>query len=304
MQCDDVLAFATAAAVPGVTDDDMLLAQALEAEGTKVVPAVWDDPAVEWTRFAAVVIRSCWDYHLKHEQFLAWVHRLDTLGVRVFNPPALVRWNSEKTYLRDLAARGVAVAPTRWVGQGEQVSLGDVMGERGWDAVVVKPAVSASAHETWRSGRTPAVGDEERFRRMTDRGRVLVQPFLDEVQQEGEWSLLFYGGAYSHAVIKRPREGDFRVQREHGGQSESRVASSEAIAAASTALHAATGIASRSMTSPASELLYARVDGCMVNGAFTLMELELIEPDLYLRAHPDAPARLAGALQVALGLAS
>ncbi|MEP6991518.1 MAG: hypothetical protein ABJA80_11370, partial [bacterium] len=248
MQRDDVLAFATAAAVPGVTEDDMLLARVLEAEGTSVVPAVWDDPAVEWSRFSAVVIRSCWDYHLKHEQFLAWVDRVASLGVRVFNPPSLVRWNSEKTYLRDLAGRGVAVAPTRWVGQGEHVSLAELVRECGWDAVVVKPAVSASAHETWRSGRSPADGDDERFRRMVDRGRVLVQPFLDEVQLEGEWSLLFYGGAYSHAVLKRPRKGDFRVQREHGGQSEPRVAPCDAIAAASTAVRAATGVAAYATT--------------------------------------------------------
>ena len=212
-----VLALATSAKVPGLTDDDRLLALALASEGMRAEPAVWNDPHVDWRRFAGVVIRSTWDYHLQHSAFLAWLDRLDGSGVPVFNAPVLVTWNSEKTYLRDLAAHSVPIVPTRWLERGDRCSLGEILRETGWADVVVKPAISASAHDTWRASAPCSAAEEMKLERMIGNGRVLVQPFLGEVQSEGEWSLLFFGGCYSHSVIKRPHRGDFRVQREHGG---------------------------------------------------------------------------------------
>jgi glutathione synthase/RimK-type ligase-like ATP-grasp enzyme len=280
-----VVALATSVKVPDLTDDDRLLVRALETAGVRAVPAIWNDANQDWQRYSAVVIRSTWDYHLKHDEFLAWLAELEAAGVRVFNAPALVRWNAEKGYLQDLAERGVAVVPTRWVERGEETSLADIVRETGWSEVVVKPSVSASAHQTWRmSAADPSDGDA-RFRQMVANGRVLVQPFLDAILVEGEWSLLFYDGIYSHAVLKRPRQNDFRVQQEHGGTAGARVPSPHVIAEAHRVLEAAETIP-----------LYARVDGCVVDGRFVLMELELIEPDLFLRAHPKAPDRLARAL--------
>ena len=283
-----VIALATSSNVPELTDDDRLLVRALASAGVFAVPAIWDDCRENWHRYAAVVIRSCWDYHLKHGEFLAWLHHLETAGVQVLNSPALVRWNAEKTYLRELAACGVASVPTRWVEQDELISLDAVLQAREWDRVVVKPAISASAHETWRASSASAHAAEPRFRSMVTNGEVLVQPFLDVVQADGEWSLLFYGGVYSHSVLKRPRSGDFRVQREHGGTSEALVPSTEVIAAARGVLRAAEQGRGAS--------LYARVDGCVIEREFVLMELELIEPDLFLRSHVDAPDMLAAAL--------
>ena len=239
------------------------------------------------------MIRSCWDYHLAHDAFLAWITQLETTGVRVLNPPSLVRWNAEKGYLRELAARGVAVVPTRWVERGDVAPLGTLMSDHQWPEVVVKPAISASAHDTWRTSSGTAVASEHRFREMVAGGRVLVQPYLDVVAAEGEWSLLFYDGAYSHGVVKRPRPGDFRVQVEHGGGSEIREPDRHVIEAAARALVEAERDRARS--------LYARVDGCVIDGEFVLMELELIEPDLFLRASAAAPARLADALLARIG---
>lgn len=283
-----VIALATSSNVPELTGDDRLLVRALASAGVSAVPAIWDDCRENWHRYAAVVIRSCWDYHLKHGEFLAWLHRLETTGVRVLNSPALVRWNAEKTYLRELAACGVASVPTRWVERDDLISLDAILHAREWDRVVVKPAISASAHETWRASSASAHAAEPRFRLMVTNGEVLVQPFLDVVQSDGEWSLLFYGGVYSHSVLKRPRPGDFRVQREHGGTSEALVPSREMIAAARGVLRVAEQGRSAS--------LYARVDGCVIERKFVLMELELIEPDLYLRSNDAAPDRLAAAL--------
>ena len=283
-----VIALATSSNVPELTGDDRLLVRALASAGVCAVPAIWNDCREKWHRYAAVVIRSCWDYHLKHGEFLAWLHRLETTGVRVLNSPALVRWNAEKTYLRELAARGVASVPTRWVERDEVISLDAILQAKIWDRVVVKPAISASAHETWRASSASARAAEPRFRLMVANGEVLVQPFLDVVQADGEWSLLFYGGVYSHAVLKRPRPGDFRVQCEHGGTSEAFAPSREMIAAASAVLRAAEQGRGAS--------LYARVDGCVIEREFVLMELELIEPDLFLRSNVDAPDMFAAAL--------
>jgi glutathione synthase/RimK-type ligase-like ATP-grasp enzyme len=254
----------------------------------RAVPVIWDDPRVDWTAFSAVVIRSCWDYYLRHADFLAWVAQLEAAAIPLWNPPSVLRWNAEKTYLCELARRGVSVIPTRLVEQREDVSLVSVLEGQGWERAVVKPTISAAAHDTWCTSRASAVADEARFQRMVTAGRVLVQPFVDVVRDHGELSLLFFGGAYSHAVRKVPRTGDFRVQEEHGGTSEACEPAADIITQAEAVLSA--GLPGMGAC------LYARVDGCVVGGRFTLMELELIEPALFLGAHPAAPDRFASAL--------
>jgi len=279
------VALATQAALPELYADDRLLIPALAARGVHAGAAVWDDPSVDWTTFGAVVIRSCWDYHLKHDVFLAWIDRLERVGVAVFNAPRVIRWNAEKGYLRDLEQRGVQVVPTRWIERGSLASLHDVLHDAGWENAVVKPAISASAHETWRTSLESTARDDARFRTMVDRGRVLVQPFMETVVTIGEWSLVFIDGACSHAMLKRARSGDFRVQSEHGGTAVRGDPGTHVVEQARRALVAAGG-----------DSLYARVDGCVVDGEFVLMELELIEPLLYLAEHPEAPDRFAAAL--------
>ncbi|HEX3158681.1 MAG TPA: hypothetical protein VHQ45_09195 [Gemmatimonadaceae bacterium] len=282
-----VVALVTYADLPQLTGDDQRLVAALASRGVRAVPAIWNDAHVDWTVFTAVVVRSCWDYYLQHAEFLAWVARLEAAGVVLWNPPDVLRWNSEKTYLPALAARGVPVVPTRVVERGAPTSLASILADERWERAVVKPAISAAAHDTWRTSRAEAAAHEARFGAMTAAGRVLVQSFVDAVTTEGEWSLLFLGGAYSHAVRKRPGAGDFRVQEQHGGTTEAAEPDAATIAQARAALCAA--------PSPA-DTLYARVDGCVVDGRFVLMELELIEPDLFLRADAAAPDRLADAL--------
>jgi glutathione synthase/RimK-type ligase-like ATP-grasp enzyme len=282
---EKLIALATSEKVAHLTNDDRLLVQALSASGVRSEAAVWNDDALDWEKYSAVVIRSTWDYHLRLDEFLAWLDRLESLDIRVLNAPALVRWNAEKGYLQDLADRGIAIVPTRWVERGERTSLAEILRETGWGDVVVKPSVSASAHQTWRMSADEAETREAEFSSMVESGRVLVQPFLEAIRTEGEWSLLFYGGEYSHAVLKRPRHDDFRVQQTHGGTADVQEPPRDVVEQGYRAVEA-TGQAS----------LYARVDGCVVDGRFVLMELELIEPDLFLRAHPAAPQRLAAAL--------
>jgi glutathione synthase/RimK-type ligase-like ATP-grasp enzyme len=276
------VALATCARFPDLTPDDHLLLEALAAAGVAAEPAVWDAPGIQWNRYAAVVIRSCWDYHLRVMEFLAWVEQVERAGITLWNPAAVLRWNADKTYLRDLGADGVAVVPTHWVDPGDPTPLATVMEERGWGDVVVKPSVSASAYQTRRLDHAAAATEEPWFRSLAAGGRVLVQPFLPEIESAGEWSLIFIAGRFSHAALKRPASGDFRVQVELGGSHQPAFPGREIIESAACTLE----------LTPA-PCLYARVDGCVVDGRFLLMELELLEPVLFLAQEPDAAGRLA-----------
>lgn len=277
------IAFATCAALPDLDPGDRRAARALEQRGATVQPAVWSDAERDWRTYDAVVIRSCWDYHLETERFLGWIDALQASGVRVWNPPATVRWNLDKGYLADLAGQGFATIPTHFVPADTEWSLRTVLEENGWDRAVVKPTVSLSAHRTLRC--TPANADavQQAFAQGSDVG-AMVQPYVEEIETDGEWSLVYYLGRYSHAARKRPAGGDFRVQNEHGGRREA-VDPPEAIRVSADRLVAET----------AADCLYARVDGVRRDGAWQLMELELIDPELYLD-EDDATARFADAV--------
>jgi glutathione synthase/RimK-type ligase-like ATP-grasp enzyme len=279
------IAFATSADYPELTPDDHLAVEALATAGVSVRAAIWDDPGVRWDAFDAVVVRSCWNYHLRPGEFLEWLAAVEATGVPLFNAPGTVRWNLDKSYLADLARDGIAVPPTVWLERGSEVDLGGLLVERGWKRAVVKPAISASAYETWTTSPARAAADAPRLRALLDRSTVMLQPFLDEVCTGGEWSLIFFDGAYSHSVLKRPAAGDFRVQSELGGSHEAAEPPARLVEAAKRTLEAAPG-----------RSLYARVDGVDSNGDLLLMELELIDPVLFFALDPAAPSRFARAL--------
>jgi hypothetical protein len=253
---------------------------------------VWNDVAVRWSLFDRVVIRSCWDYHLRLAQFLAWLDRVEADRVQLWNPPPLIRFNAHKSYLKELKAAGLPVVPTAWLERGSTFDLGRLLQDRGWPEAVVKPAVSASAFRTWRvSAQEAASGDSYRaFRELVAESDVLVQPFLREIEQEGEWSFVFLGGEFSHAVLKRPAVGDFRVQTEYGGSVLTEPPPSSAISDAQAV--------ARYFRDP---WAYARIDAVLAEGALTLMEVELIEPYLFLGSHPMAAVRLADAILRTIG---
>ena len=282
------VALVTYEARPELTDDDRLLADALSVRGAIVHAVPWSDRAARWDDYDAVVVRSTWDYFLRADEFHRWLARLERERARVFNDVRTLRWNADKTYLRDLAESGIPIIPTRWLQRGSTSSLGELRRATGWSELVVKPTVSGGAHRTWRASPAAEMDDDSLLTTMIDDGPVMVQPLVDAVEREGEWSLLFFDGRYSHAVLKRPRNGDFRVQREHGGSLEPAEPAAGVIAAALRVLEAV----SLAGVPP----LYARVDGCIVEGELLLMELELLEPELFLRCSPTAAERLAEAL--------
>lgn len=278
------VALVTYAGEPELTSDDRRLQTALAARGADARAVNWD-ATEDWNRFDAIVIRSPWDYYKRYDEFSAWLYRLEASRARVYNPVPLLRWNSTKAYLRQLDDAGVVVPPTVWIARGEQVSLCGLMQERHWETVVVKPTISATAYHTYRIG--PLVTDEDQAKvdALTARRDVMVQPYLDEVASAGELSLLFFNGTFSHAVLKRPRTGDFRVQSDFGGSVESITPSPQVIAEAA-----------RVLTAAPEPTLYARVDGCIVGGHFMLMELEAVEPCLFFNYDDGAADRMAACL--------
>lgn len=288
------VAFVTYHRYPALADDDRLAVAALAEIGIAAEPAVWDDPAVPWGAFDAIVLRSCWDYHLRPDRFRAWLDVVEAAGVPVWNPLALLRWNMDKRYLRELEARGVAVPPTVWVehgGGGGGPGLGELLRERGWDEAVVKPAISADGEGTWRVHARDAGRLDERLRAAAAQGPVMVQRFLPELGRQGEWSCVFFAGAFSHAVLKHPAAGEFRVQSRFGGTAAAARPTAALVDGAHHALRQA----------PAADWLYARVDGVLLDGALTLLELEMLEPSLFFEADRAAPARFAAALARRLG---
>jgi len=277
------LALATCDHLPGIHPDDAHLALALNRLGIETISCIWNDPAIDWPRFDAVLMRTTWDYFKHYPAFIAWLGRLP---IPAINNQPLLRWNSEKRYLIELEKHGVDIIPTRIVSADGLPEVLTAM--RGQD-IVVKPTVSGGGWHTLR-GVAGDVAFEQALTQLPRELDYMVQAFVPEIVNDGEWSLLFFDGCYSHAVIKRAAAGDYRVQGEFGGSVETAEPDAAIIASAQRVLTAvaATGHANHA---------YARVDGVVVAGRFLLMELEMVEPLLFLAARPDAAERFAGNLR-------
>ncbi len=277
------LGIATFQEKPSPTADDALMVAALS--GVDVVAAPWDEDGGLWRTCDAVLVRSPWDYHMRVREFVSWAHGLEEAGVPVWNPATLMGWNVSKTYLRELADAGVQTVPTVWLEPGAVDNWPHLIRESGWQELVLKPTVGASSFLTFRTTQEEVAARPDRLARLAEQGGALAQPFVQEVLTEGEWSLIYFEGRYSHAVRKRARQGEFRVQVEFGGEEIPETPPVEVAAAGRKALE----------TLPV-EPLYARVDGIETEAGFVLTELELIEPVLFLASDPAAAERFAEAI--------
>lgn len=248
-------------------------AAALTAAGLIVEQRVWTDPG-DLSGHDLILPLFAWGYQRDVAAWYALLGRLEADRLPVANPVPVLRWNSDKAYLTELAAKGVAVVPTVEVAALDDASLATARGQLGADEVVVKPAISGGADGTHRI----AVGDAIPADALGQ--RRLVQPLMPGILTDGEFSLFFFAGKFSHAIVKRPAAGDFRVQEQFGGRETAWEATTDAQALAAAALAAA----------PAPPV-YARVDmvGDVV-GTLHIMELELIEPSLFLHHAPDKGA--------------
>jgi glutathione synthase/RimK-type ligase-like ATP-grasp enzyme len=287
------VALVTQRHLPDWEHDDLPLGRALEARGAAVHSPVWDDPTVDWARFDVAVVRTTWDYMPRRDAFVAWAERA-AAATRLLNPAPVLAWNTDKSYLAELAELGAPLLPTLWLERGGVPDLASALADRGWPRALIKPRVGNSAIDTLRFDVTPEGLDRARahLARLLPHGAMLVQPYQASVETQGELSAVFFDGALSHALRKVPRPGDYRVQDDHGAtDAPATLTASERDLAASILAMAETRLR---LDAP---LAYARVDFLRTDtGALVLNELELVEPSLFFRHSEAAPARFADAI--------
>jgi hypothetical protein len=267
-----------------VIDDDRAHAP-LAQRGWQVEVVRWNRPGVDWQRYDLVTIRSTWDYQNDADAFLSTLAAIEASGARLENPLEIVRWNMQKTYLRDLAARGVPVVPTIWRDGLRAGELGALFEAAQSEEAVIKPIMSGNAQGAWRLDRASAKAHATEIEAYFADRALMMQPFEPAIVSEGEFSLLYFNGVFSHGILKLPKPGDFRVQEEHGSEIRSITPEPALLAAGKAAIDAI-----------GRKLLYARADLVRHADGFRVMELELVEPALYLRMDPGAPGRFADAI--------
>jgi glutathione synthase/RimK-type ligase-like ATP-grasp enzyme len=275
------LAFATCDHQPLITADDQPLADALRARGVDVTPIPWTelDPYAVLDA-PPILLRSTWDYHRVPTMFTSWLGAIEDSGRRMWNPAAAARGNVDKIYLKDLAAAGVAIPKTRWIESIDAEAIERALSEEAWSRAVLKPRIAATAYGTFLVENAASLSADDLIPARAS--GAMLQELIPEVVQRGEVSLVYLGGAFSHAVIKRPQHGDFRVQKDFGGRVE--------VATPSPAVLA---FAANVMSQVPPGCIYARVDVVESIRGPLLMELELIEPELYFLNVPEAAGRLA-----------
>ena len=273
--------FATCDDQPLVARDDQPLADALNALGVDVVPIPWTgiDP-YSVLDAPPITLRSTWDYHRVPTLFVAWLDALADSGRLAMNPPHIARDNVDKIYLQRLESAGIAIPATRWLDRIDNDAIDRAMTEAGWDRAVLKPRIAATAYGTFLISGASSLSDEQLAPARAS--GALLQEVVPEIIADGETSIIYAGGAFSHAVVRRAQAGDFRVQQDFGGSVEA-VSPSTALAS----------FAASVMTRVPDSCLYARVDVVESSRGPLLMELELIEPELYFLFVPEAAGRMA-----------
>lgn len=280
------IAFLTMDSLEGFVSDDQLAIDTLKKRGWQVETVAWRSKR-DWSSYDLVVIRTPWDYQQAPEEFMRVLEDIDR-ATRLENPIEVVRWNLRKTYLRDLEQRGIQIVETYWGAEPMTLDLLKECQDRfGSEEVIVKPVVSANADFTYRLRPEQFDSALSELQQVFAAREYMIQPFLRTVVEEGEYSVFYFGGEYSHTILKTPKNRDFRVQEEHGGLI-------KGVAAEATLLDAANLI----LQALKQQLLYCRADLVRdERGGFSLMELELIEPSLYFRTHPAAAENFARALE-------
>jgi glutathione synthase/RimK-type ligase-like ATP-grasp enzyme len=269
--------------------EDERLYRFLTGKGLPVTWQVWDDANIDWSQFDALIIKSPWDYFDKIAAFYSWLDKVEAAGCKVLNPVKTLRWNADKLYFKAMEAAGVTIVPTVWLGQGSTFNAQTAFAELGSDKIIVKPRVSGGAKNTFALTIEEAKAKTLEINQLLQQEPFLAQPFIEEIKTDGEWSFIFFGGNYSHTVLKTAKPGDFRVQHFFGGTIHTPTPPAALLATAQTIVDKF-----------AKDCLYARVDGVALKNELVLMELELIEPFLFLSTSEGSLERYYQALMAQL----
>ncbi len=259
---------------------DWLLDKPFSENGWQTHTVSWRDETIDWGQFDAVIIRSPWDYQEDADRFIRVLEKIDASGVPLENPLELVRWNVDKIYLKILENQGIEIVPTLWRERFQADVLPSFFTHFNTEEIIIKPTISANADNTFRVFLNSLPTVTEQLSQVFSEKSFMVQPFMQSIVEEGEFSLFYFGGCYSHGILKKPGKNDFRVQEEHGGILTS-IEPEEALLAQAAQVN--------QLIQPLP--LYSRLDFVRTATGFAIMEVELIEPSLYFNMDETAAAR-------------
>lgn len=262
---------------------DQLLYEPLKQLGWMAEEVSWRNTSINWDIYDAVIIRSPWDYQDDPEAFLDVLKEIESSTAHLENSLETVKWNIDKTYLSDLQQQDIEIVPSLWCNQFYADELPTFFAELASPEIVIKPTISAGADDTFWIQKNKQNQYTKRLSSIFSDRPFLVQPFMENITSEGEFSVFFFGDSYSHTILKTPKENDFRVQEEHGGRLQKVEPEVHLLSAAREVLDIIDPLP-----------LYTRADYVRTtDDTFALMELELIEPSLYFNMDPESPERFA-----------
>lgn len=265
-----------------ILEEDRILTQALEQKGLKVTRTNWDNPVFNWAETGYVILRTPWDYFSRYDEFAPWLEKAARL-TRFINPVDIINWNIDKHYMLELQDAGINIPPTIFIEPGDQRTLAEITGELKWDEFILKPAISGGAWHTYRISKDEILQHEQIYKELIQERSMLIQEYQKSITTHGEVSYMVIGGKYTHAILKRGKGSDFRIQESFGGTIQDYIPSKEEI-----------DFAQNVVKNSKPGILYARVDVMWDNNnILTLGELEVFEPALWLRRNPDAAELLA-----------
>ncbi|MFE3847451.1 RimK family alpha-L-glutamate ligase [Flavobacterium sp. LB3P45] len=263
------IALLTCEKLPELTAADQLLIPELAKHNIVAKPVIWSDKTINWSNFDYLIFRNTWDYFEKETEFNLWLDHIEKLGIKTLNPIEIIKQNKHKFYLREMEKQGIPILPTVFIDKTNSLNLAELIPSH-WKKAVIKPAFSAGSYLT----EVFEVADIQKinadYKNLAQEKELLLQEFMPEIQTLGETSFIFFNKKFSHCVNKKPVDGDFRVQSQFGGKYSLVLPSQELIEKAQNIVNTF-----------AEKLLYARVDGIIINNELYLMEIECIEPDLY-----------------------
>ena len=275
--------------IQNILFEEQLLKSALENQGLTVDIAYWNNPSYDWSKTRSLVFRTIWDYFERFDEFLLWLEEVRH-QTQLINSYDLVKWNIDKHYLKELSEKGIKIVPTYFAKKNSKRNLAEIIELQQWKDVVIKPAISASAYKTFKILEETVNSNEKLFKDLLNQRDMLVQPFINTIEKFGEASLMVIDGKFTHAILKKAKPGDFRVQDDFGGTVHDYVPTKKEIEFAEMVIE-------KCKAKP----LYGRVDIIWDNEKNVyLSELEIIEPELWLRNYPKSAESIAEAVKIIL----
>ncbi len=272
--------------VKNVLTEDTLVLNALIQEGLTVKRLSWDDPNFDWCTTEFVLFRTTWDYFDRFNEFSVWLNMVSK-KTKLLNTSNIIHWNIDKHYLRDLSLKGIRTIPTEYIPQHSSYSMSHILQNNNWSEAILKPCISGGAYRTFRINQKNLEVVEQEFKHIIKEQDMMLQPFQQNILQQGEISLVVIDGKFTHAVLKKAKSGDYRVQDDYGGTVHHYTPTAEEIA-----------FAEKTIMACPEKPIYARVDLVKDNqGETALIELELIEPELWFRKNTKASNQLAQAIK-------